>query len=410
MPEVITMPKMSDTMTTGTIASWLVKVGDTIETGDVIAEVETDKATMDLESYEDGTVLYLAGGKGDEIAVDDVVAIIGEKNASYQHLLNQTPAIPTETPKSEPANTQEATEKNTPPAKKAATPVIDSNSDKRLKVSPLARKLAEEKGYDLTKIKGSASNGRIIKRDIENHQPVEVQAPAQVTVGTESYRDEEISPMRKVIAQRLSESKFQAPHFYVTTEVNMDQTIAARESMNEFSKVKISFNDLIVKTAAKALKAHSNVNASWLGDSIRYYNHVHIGVAVAVEEGLLVPVVRFADTKPLSEIAEETKTLVTKAKEKKLQPHEWEGNTFTVSNLGMFDVESFTAIINPPDSAILAVGQIQKKPVVKNDTLVIGNVMKLTLSCDHRVIDGVTGAQFLKTVKNLLEDPVRILV
>ncbi|MEM7109179.1 MAG: pyruvate dehydrogenase complex dihydrolipoamide acetyltransferase [Bacteroidota bacterium] len=423
---VITMPKMSDTMEEGTIASWLKKVGDEVKSGDILAEVETDKATMELEAYEDGTLLYIGVEEGNAVSVDGVIAIVGEKGADYEALLQ--------------AQSVEATKEEGPEASKESAPAepqvaqsqpvtVSSNgtastaSDNgRIKISPLARKMAEEKGYDINQINGSGDNGRIIKRDIENFKPAA--QPESVTttsesvapvilpsvVGEEKYTEENVSQMRKTIAKRLSESKFTAPHFYVTMEINMDKAIEARKSMNEVSPVKISFNDMVVKATAAALRQHPKVNSSWLDDKIRYNEHVHIGVAVAVDEGLLVPVVRFADSKPLSHISTEVKQLAEKAHNKQLQPSDWEGNTFTISNLGMFGVEEFTAIINPPDACILAVGGIKQTAVVKEGTLVPGNVMKVTLSSDHRVVDGALAAAFLKTLKGLLEDPVRILI
>jgi pyruvate dehydrogenase E2 component (dihydrolipoamide acetyltransferase) len=423
---VITMPKMSDTMTEGTIASWLKKVGDEIKSGDIIAEVETDKATMELESYEDGTLLYIGVEDGESVEIDGVIAIIGEKDADYKKLLKahkpkdaQADASPQEEKKEE---KQAEAPESKPAESKSAEPSVKSTSatsdNGRLKASPLAKKMAEDKGFDISLVKGSGEGGRIVKRDIENFEPAVAQTAAAPTamatsapaVGQESYREEKVSQMRKVIAKRLAESKFQAPHFYLTMEINMDKAIEARNSMNEISPVKISFNDMVIKAAAAALRQHPKVNTSWLGDKIRYNEHIHIGMAVAVEEGLLVPVIRFADSKSLSQISNEAKTLGGKAKNKELQPKDWEGNTFTISNLGMFGIEEFTAIINPPDACILAVGGIKETVIVKNGQMQIGNVMKVTLSCDHRVVDGAVGSGFLKTLKGLLEDPVRILI
>ncbi|MEM6523725.1 MAG: pyruvate dehydrogenase complex dihydrolipoamide acetyltransferase [Bacteroidota bacterium] len=425
---VITMPKMSDTMEEGTIASWLKKVGDEVKSGDILAEVETDKATMELEAYDDGTLLYIGVEAGNAVPVDGVIAIVGEKGADYETLLKaQAAGTQKEEISSENNNSSTASESPTSPT---PDPVVASsngsvsNADGRIKISPLARKMAEEKGYDINQINGSGDNGRIIKRDVENFTP-STQATQPTTastevsgtpvvlpsvVGEEKYTEENVSQMRKVIAKRLSESKFTAPHFYVTMEINMDKAIEARKSMNEISPVKISFNDMVIKAVAAALRQHPKVNSSWLGDKIRYNQHIHIGVAVAVDEGLLVPVVRFADNKPLSHISTEVKQLAEKAHSKQLQPNEWEGNTFTISNLGMFGVEEFTAIINPPDACILAVGGIKQTAVVKDGALVPGNVMKVTLSSDHRVVDGALAAAFLKTLKGLLEDPVRILI
>ncbi|MEN7546955.1 pyruvate dehydrogenase complex dihydrolipoamide acetyltransferase [Rapidithrix thailandica] len=421
---VIRMPKMSDTMKEGVISSWLVKVGDEVESGDILAEVETDKATMELENYEDGTVLYIGVEDGGSVAIDGIIAIIGEKGTDYQPLLDADKnkgAAPKTAPKKE-APQKETVQVATPQGKKekqeatkpAQTATTSQATGGRVFASPLAKKIAEEKGYDIAKIPGTGDNGRVVKRDVENYVP-QVETPATgvapaTAAGQESYEEVPVSQMRKVIAKRLSESKFTAPHFYLTMEINMDKAIEARKSLNEISPVKISFNDMVIKAVAAALKSHPQVNSSWLGDTIRINHHIHIGVAVAVEEGLLVPVVRFADSKSLSQISGEVKELGQKAKEKKLQPSDWEGNTFTISNLGMFGIEEFTAIVNPPDACILAVGGIKQTPVVKDGQIVPGNVMKVTLSCDHRVVDGVVGSAFLHTLKQLLEDPVRILV
>ncbi|GHB31547.1 pyruvate dehydrogenase complex dihydrolipoamide acetyltransferase [Mongoliitalea lutea] len=420
---VITMPKMSDTMTDGTIASWLKKVGDDVKSGDIIAEVETDKATMELESYEDGTLLYIGVDAGNSVPVDGVIAIIGEKGADYQTLLKAHEAKTADEPEavteSAPAAKDEPKEEpKTSTATSSAPAAAATDNGERVKASPLAKRLAEEKGIDIRQVKGSGEGGRIIKRDVETFTPAAAQpVPAQATasgsapaLGQESFREEKVSQMRKVIAKRLAESKFTAPHFYLTMEINMDKAIEARKSMNEISPVKISFNDMVIKAAAAALRQHPKVNSSWLGDKIRYNDHIHIGMAVAVEEGLLVPVIRFADSKSLSQISNEAKTLGGKAKNKELQPKDWEGNTFTISNLGMFGIDEFTAIINPPDACILAVGGIKETVVVKNGQMQIGNVMKVTLSCDHRVVDGAVGSAFLQTLKGLLEDPVRILI
>jgi pyruvate dehydrogenase E2 component (dihydrolipoamide acetyltransferase) len=422
--EVITMPKMSDTMAEGVIASWLVKVGDTVKSGDILAEVETDKATMELENYTDGTVLYLAVEAGKSVPVDGIIAIVGEKGTDYKPLLQQNGQQTEEAPKAAPAAEKAPAEKSAVADKVApeVQPVVETAQGGRVKVSPLAKKLAKEMGYDLQKIKGTGDQGRIVKKDVENFKPEQAKTPAPakqeekayipaaVQVGKESFHEETVSQMRKTIARRLSESKYTAPHFYLTMEINMDKAVEARESLNAISPVKLSFNDLVIKAAAAALRQHPKVNSSWLGDKIRYNEHIHIGVAVAVPEGLLVPVVRFADSKSLSQISAEVKALGQKAKDKKLQPSDWEGNTFTISNLGMFGIEEFTAIINTPEACIMAVGGIKQVPVVKNGEIKVGNVMKVTLSCDHRVVDGAIGAAFLQTFKQLLEDPVRILV
>lgn len=423
---VITMPKMSDTMTEGIIASWLKKEGDEVSSGDILAEVETDKATMELEAYEDGTLLYIGPKEGDAVPIDAVIGIVGEKGADYQKLLKAHEQKASGEDKEEKEEEQEVVKEE---VKEVVTSSVKGENEEatqteegRVKASPLARKMAEEKGYDISRIKGSGDHGRIVKRDVEEYKPAPEAAPAAKeekaaapiqlpqVVGEEQYEEKNVSQMRKTIAKRLAESKFTAPHFYLTMEIDMDKAVEARKSMNEFSPVKLSFNDLVIKACAVALRQHPKVNSSWRGDKIRYNKHVHIGVAVAVEEGLLVPVVSFADNKSLSHISSEVKQLGEKAKNKQLQPSEWEGNTFTISNLGMFGIEEFTAIINPPDSCILAVGGIKETPVVKDGQIVPGNRMKVTLSCDHRVVDGASGAAFLKTLKNLLEEPVRILV
>ncbi len=425
---VVKMPLMSDTMTEGTIAAWHKKVGESVSSGDLLAEIETDKATMELESYEDGTLLYRAVDEGGSVEVEGLLAVIGEKGADFQALVdNFQKGGSTDNGNEE---SKKEVEKESKPDKKAeeknsvsSKSMTDDKDDSRVKASPLARSLAKEKGYNLNNINGSGPNGRIIKKDVEDHSPsqsakeaaskpesggVQIQLPK--VVGEESYEESNVTQMRKTIAKRLSESKFSAPHFYLTMQINMDKAIAARKSMNEIAPVKISFNDLVIKAAAIALRQHPNVNSSWLGDKIRKNHHVHIGVAVAVDEGLLVPVVRFADSKTLSHISTEVKDLAGKAKDKKLQPSDWEGNTFTISNLGMFGIEEFTAIINPPDSCILAVGGIIEQPVVKDGEIKVGNIMKVTMSCDHRVVDGATGSAFLQTFKALLEDPVRLLI
>ncbi|MBC6368609.1 pyruvate dehydrogenase complex dihydrolipoamide acetyltransferase [Algoriphagus sp. AK58] len=420
---VITMPKMSDTMQEGTIAAWLKKVGDAVKSGEIIAEVETDKATMELESYEDGVLLYIGVEAGNSVAVDGVIAVIGEKGADYQTLLKAhqgggKSSVPVESPTAPVAEKKETPSAPSPqPAAPTSVPA-PVTAGERVKASPLAKKIAAEKGLDIRQVAGSGEGGRIVKKDVETFVPAPAPqaAPAQVAassapvLGQESFREEKVSQMRKTIAKRLAESKYSAPHFYLTMEINMDKAIEARKSMNEFSPVKISFNDMVIKAAAAALRQHPKVNSSWLGDKIRYNDHIHIGMAVAVEEGLLVPVIRFADSLSLSQISNQAKTLGAKAKNKELQPKDWEGNTFTISNLGMFGIEEFTAIINPPDACILAVGGIKETVIVKDGQMKIGNIMKVTLSCDHRVVDGAVGSAFLQTLKGLLEDPVRILV
>lgn len=402
---VIRMPKMSDTMTEGTIVSWQKKLGDKVKSGELLAEVETDKATMELESYENGTLLYIGVEAGNAVKVDDIIAIIGEPNADFKPLLTSTATSPAPVT---------SAAKTLPIAEVAATsPVISGSvSDSRHKISPLAKKLAVEKGIDFASLVGTGENGRIVKRDVESFVPAAATSATISTKGStvsESYEDVPLSQMRKTIARRLSESMYTAPHFYLTMEIEMDNAIKARKSINEFADAKVSFNDMVVKAVANALTRHPKVNASWLGDKIRYNHHVNIGVAVAVDEGLLVPVVRAASEKSLTQISSEIKSLGGKAKNKQLQPSDWEGSTFTISNLGMFGIEEFTAIINPPDACILAVGGIKETVLVKNGQMSAGNVMKVTLSCDHRVVDGAIGAAFLQTLKALLEDPIRLL-
>jgi pyruvate dehydrogenase E2 component (dihydrolipoamide acetyltransferase) len=411
--EVIRMPKMSDTMTEGTIVAWHKAVGDKVKSGDLLAEVATDKATMELESYEDGTLLYIGPKDGDAVPVDGVIAIIGEQGTNIEPLLKAggKPA----------AAKAEAPAQTTAPS--AAAPAAASSAgaaDGRVKASPLAKKIAKDKGIDIRQIQGSGESGRIVKKDIESFTPgaqpavaatTAKAAPAAVAaVGQESFEEVAVTQMRKTIARRLGEIKFSAIEIFLTMEINMDKAIEARNSINEIAAAKVSFNDMVIKAVSVALKKHPKINSSWLGDKIRYNNHVHIGVAVAVDEGLVVPVIRFADAKGLSQLSAEVKDLAGKAKNKKLQPAEMEGSTFTISNLGMFGIEEFTAVINPPNSCILAVGGIKQVAVVKNGQLVPGNVMKVTLTCDHRVVDGAVGSAFLQTFKNLLEDPVRILI
>jgi pyruvate dehydrogenase E2 component (dihydrolipoamide acetyltransferase) len=427
MAEIIYMPKLSDTMTEGVVAEWHKKVGDTVKSGELLAEIETDKATMEFESFYDGILLHIGIEKGKATPVNALLAIIGEKGEDVSAIIanpgtpsgaaapeKKADAAPVATTPSPAPVAEVAKAEVAAPAVAKATPVAVSNaSNGRILASPLAKKLAEEKGVDLGFISGTGEGGRITKRDVDHYVPYDApQRPAATSGGTqtESYTDETISQMRKTIARRLAESKFTAPHFYLTISLDMDNAIEARKTMNATGDVKISFNDMVVKSVAMALRKHPNVNSSWLGDVIRRNNHVHIGVAVAVEDGLLVPVVRFADTKGLAQLGDEVRVLAKKAKEKKLQPAEWEGNTFTISNLGMFGIEQFTAIVNPPDSCIMAVGGISQEPVVKNGQIVVGNIMKVTLSCDHRVVDGATGAAFLQTFKNYMENPVTMLV
>jgi pyruvate dehydrogenase E2 component (dihydrolipoamide acetyltransferase) len=413
---LITMPKMSDTMMEGTISTWLKKVGDVVKSGEILAEVETDKATMELESYEDGTLLYIGVEAGDSVPVDGVIAVIGEKGADFETLIKAHQSdgnSEKEAPESAP-EVSKTEEPKSAPQTDAPTTVANSSTVDRIKASPLAKKMAEDKGFDISQVNGSGEGGRIVKRDVENFVPKAAPVQSGIStapvIGQESFTEEKVSQMRKVIAKRLAESKFGAPHFYLTMEINMDKAIEARKSMNEIASVKISFNDLVIKASAAALRQHPKVNSSWLGDKIRYNDHIHIGMAVAVEEGLLVPVIRFADSLSLSQISNQAKSLGGKAKNKELQPKDWEGNTFTISNLGMFGIDEFTAIINPPDACILAVGGIKETVIVKEGKMQIGNIMKVTLSCDHRVVDGAIGSAFLLTLKSLLEDPVRILI
>lgn len=419
MAEVVKMPKLSDTMTDGVVAAWHKKVGDTVKRGELLAEIETDKATMEFESFFNGTLLHIGVEQGKGAAVDAILAIIGNPGEDISALLAAAPVV---AKKEEAARVAEKKAEPVVVENKATAPVAvttaapvttsyEGNGDARIKASPLAKKIAAEKGIDLNMIAGSGDSGRVVKRDIESWHPSKMPVMPQFAAvsSQESYTEETVSQMRKTIARRLAESKFSAPHFYLTMEIHMDEAVKAREAINAVAPVKVSFNDMVIRAVAGALKRHPKVNSSWLGDRIRYNNHVHIGVAVAVEDGLLVPVVRFADQKSLSQISSEVKTFAQKAKDKKLQPSDWEGNTFTISNLGMFGIDEFTAIINPPDACILAIGGISDVPVVKNGQVVPGKVMKVTLSCDHRVVDGASGAAFLQTLKAFLENPVTIL-
>jgi pyruvate dehydrogenase E2 component (dihydrolipoamide acetyltransferase) len=436
MAEVIRMPRMSDTMEEGNIVSWLKKEGDKVEIGDTLAEVETDKATMELDSPEEGVLLHIAVKEG-PIAINGVIAVIGKAGEDWKTAVDgagssngaakatETPTPPQENPVPTPSQPTEKENITQPSQSSDSEPV----SDERLKASPLAKSIAKETGVDLSKVEGSGEKGRIVKRDVEaaiesqKSAPAPQPAPAptqersapQVQAfpyapGTANFEEKPISQMRKTIARRLSESMFTAPHFYLTIEINMDKSVEMRQRVNEVAPTKISYNDFVIKACAAALRQHPAVNSSWLGDKIRFNKDVNIGVAVAVEEGLLVPVIRMADIKTLSQINGEVKSLADKAKSKKLQPDEMQGNTFTISNLGMFGIEEFTAIINPPDSCILAVGAIIEKPIVKNGEIKIGNMMKVTLSCDHRTVDGATGAKFLQTLQQILEDPIRLMV
>ena len=414
---IIKMPKLSDTMTEGTVASWVKSVGDSVESGEILAEIETDKATMEFESFEDGVLLYKGVKAGDSAEVDAILGIIGEKGADYQKLIDAFVANSGSDKDSaeEVAEEKSASKEEAKPEAKSApaAPKAQLNSDGRVKISPLAQRLANEKNIDVNTIFGTGDGGRIIKRDIENYQPTVVSssnATAQAgPAGAEGHDDKPVSQMRKVIAKRLGESKYSAPHFYLTIDIDMDQAIAARKAINELPDVKVSFNDLVIKSAAAALKKHPAINSSWLGDKIRTYSHVHMGVAVAVEEGLVVPVVKNADAKQLSQITAEVRDFAGRAREKKIQPNEMEGSTFSISNLGMFGIEEFTAIINPPNACIMAIGAIRQEPVIKNGEIVVGNRMKVTLSCDHRVVDGAKGSEFLNTFKTFMQNPVTIL-
>ena len=418
MAEIVYMPKLSDTMTEGVVAAWNKNIGDEVKEGDILAEIETDKATMEFESFYDGVLLHIGVEVGKTAPVNSVLAIIGEKGEDVAKILStavveeateeQKETAPAPAPAPAPVTAPVMKAEQTPNTSQAS--VQDSNG--RVLASPLAKKLALDKGIDLNNIQGSGENGRVIKRDIDHYIPFTPtgNTVGRAPVGKESFRDETVSQMRKTIAKRLADSKFTAPHFYLTLEIDMDNAVSSRKVMNAKEGVKVSFNDMVIKAVGFALSQHPNVNSSWMGDFIRRNDHVHIGVAVAVEDGLLVPVIKFADTKGLLEISSEVKGFAQKAKNKKLQPSDWEGNTFTISNLGMFGIDTFTAIVNPPDSCILAVGGIKEAAVVKNGNLQAGHIMKVTLSCDHRVVDGATGAAFLQTFKNALENPFSMLL
>lgn len=418
MAEIIRMPRMSDTMEEGNIIGWLKKVGDKVEPGETLAEVETDKATMELDAFVEGTLLYIAVPEG-TVAIDGIIAVIGQPGEDWQAAINGTGAAGASIGSATAISAAEPIK-----LENISAPIVsDSNDGQRIKASPLAKSMAKESGINLGQIQGSGEGGRIVRKDVIGVKPGEaivptapktVAAPTQVVSSQtntpeSSYEDKTVSQMRKTIARRLSESKFTAPHFYLSVEIDMERAMEVREQLNQNSDVRISYNDLVIRSVASALKKHAVINASWLGDRIRYNHDVHIGVAVAVEDGLLVPVIKHADRKTLSQINGEVKLLAGKAKDKKLQPDEMQGNTFTISNLGMFGIEEFTAIINPPDACILAVGGIIQKPVVKNGQIVVGNTMKVTLSCDHRVVDGASGAQFLQTLKSILEEPLLLL-
>ena len=421
MAVAIRMPLLSDTMTEGKIIQWNKKVGDKVKGDDVLAEVETDKATMEVVGYEEGTLLYIGVEEGKAAKVNGIIAIVGKEGEDYKSLLDgdqkpeeKKPEAPKETAKAD-APKEQPQQQPQPEVKEQKTEEAG-----RLKASPLAKKLAADKGIDISRVNGSGDGGRIVKKDIDSYvpaaktetKPAAEQRPVQpfAQTGQEGYQDIELTQMRKTIARRLSESNFTAPHFFLTMEINMDNAMSSRTAINEVSPVKISFNDMVIKAAAMALRQHPAVNSSWMGDFIRQNNHIHIGSAIALPEGLIVPVIRFADQKSLSQIAADAKELYDKARNKKIQPQDFSGNTFTISNLGMMDIEEFTAIINPPDSAILAVGKIRETVVKKADGFGTSNFMKVTLSCDHRSVDGAVGAAFLQTFKKFLENPVTMLV
>ena len=422
MEEVVLMPRLSDTMEEGVIAAWHKNVGDKVKKGEVLAEIETDKATMDLESYKNGTLLYIGAKKGEKISVNGLLCIIGEKGkVDVEAIVAAVKGEGQQSAVNSPESLVENSKVSSEPAKATTQTDTSSSENGRVKASPLAKKVAKEKGVDINLLHGSGDGGRIIKADIDNYKESTVDSP-QSTVKTpvaipvssgskeEGFTDIPNSQIRNIIAKRLGESKFSAPHFYLTMEINMDNAIIARGPLNEISPAKISFNDLVVKAAALALRQHPAVNASWMSDKIRRYSHIHIGIAVAIEDGLIVPVIRFADQKTLPQIAAESKELAGKAKNKKLQPNEFTGNTFTISNLGMMDIDEFTAIINPPDSCIMAVGRIKEVVVKKGEGFAVSNIMNVTLSCDHRSVDGATGAAFLQTFKKYLENPITMLL
>jgi len=411
MAEVINMPRLSDTMEEGTVAKWLFKVGEKVSEGDILAEIETDKATMEFESFYSGVLLEIGVKEGETAMVDSVLAIIGPKGTDVSGLLENYSSNDKSTP------VQVENEITIPVVEEVKfetpkTPVVltDTISNQRIFISPLAKKLAKEKGINLSQLKGSGEQGRIIKRDIENYQPVSSVSTSYLPVGEEIFEEVKNSQMRKVIAKRLGESKFMAPHYYLTIELDMDNAMASRTAINSAPDVKISYNDMIVKACAMALRKHPQVNSQWTDGVMRIAKHIHVGVAVAVDDGLLVPVLKFADQMSFSQIGMHVKELAGKARTKKITPQEMEGSTFTVSNLGMFGIKEFTSIINAPNSAILSVGAIIQKPVVKNGALAVGNTMTVTLACDHRTVDGATGAKFLQTLRNYIENPVTMFV
>lgn len=425
MAEIVRMPALSDTMEEGTLVAWHKQVGDTIESGDLLAEIETDKAVMEFQSIWDGVLLYIGIEEGNAAPVDSIIAILGSEGEDYKAILTEAEGKATNATQEKEAPA-EVMEQITAPL--ANTPIFgEATSDGRIKASPLARAIAKEEGIDLSHVKGTGDDGRIVKRDIEGAiaqgrqkatpQTTVVEKPqagepklVQVPELDGTYEDIPTSQMRKTIARRLSDSKYSAPHFYLTVEVQMDKLMETRKQVNALAETKISFNDFIVKATAKALKLHPNVNASWLGDRIRQYHYINIGVAVAIDEGLIVPVLRHADQKSLSQIASEIRELAGKARDRKLMPSEMQGNTFTISNLGMFGIDEFTAIINSPDACILAVGTIHQKLVLVEGEVKATSAMKITLSCDHRVVDGASGARFLQTLRGILEEPMRLLI
>lgn len=424
--EIITMPRLSDTMTEGTVATWLKKEGDKVSEGDILAEIETDKATMEFESFYSGTLLKIGIGEGESAPVDALLAIIGPEgtdvSGAMEHLKKGKVAEKREnapkdsdkkSDKEEKSSEEKPQKDNAPKNEERSEKKTEStqkSGERRIFASPLARKMAEEKGIDLRKVQGSAENGRIVRADIENYQPTMGGGDTYMPVGTESFEEVKNSQMRKTIAKRLGESKFSAPEYYLTIELDMDHAIASREAINSNPDVKISFNDMVIKACAMALRKHPQVNSQWTPDATKIAKHIHIGVAVAVEEGLLVPVLKFADQMSFSQIGAQVKELAGKARNKKITPQEMEGSTFTVSNLGMFGIKEFTSIINQPNSAILSVGAIVQKPVVKNGQIAVGNTMTVTLACDHRTIDGATGAKFLQTLRQYIENPVTMFV
>ena len=438
MAEVINMPRLSDTMEEGTLAKWFKKVGDTVKEGEILAEIETDKATMEFESFYDGVLLHIGIDEGSTAPVDSIIAIIGSKGEDISKIINNdTPAVKEETTpavkeETTPAVKEETTpvvkEETTPVVKEDPTPVVKEDptpvikeevkadstisiSNDRILISPLAKKLANEKGIDISAIKGSGDNGRIIKRDIDSFKTSNYSQFSQPRPHlTESSYETQNSTMRKAIAKRLADSKFSAPHYYLNIELEMDNIISFRKQFIQTQNIKISFNDIIAKAVSLSLAKHPKVNSRWYDDKIIFNEHVHLGVAVAVDDGLIVPVVKFSNSKDLPQINTEIKDFAERAKNKKLSPSEIEGSTFTISNLGMFGIESFTSIINQPNSAILSIGAIVQKPIVKNNEVVVGNTMKLTLACDHRTVDGATGSLFLKTLKEYIENPVSILI